>query len=166
MNEGNERTQMTGQILHSQLLKQYRLTVLQNNEDFSMEELQNQPEYQSVLQGFSISQDILMYTEKPCPTIRQYEYFTLEVIQRLAHCSNPCLIVDLRNVKIPDAKSRSKLRSELEYLSEVLTHYAVVVGADMQLKIAAKFIYQSLDVSFSFSTHSTPEEAVAYCKRL
>jgi len=140
--------------------------MLQDNADVSLQELPQLKEYQQVCQAFQEIEGILVYKEQIHPSTQQYEYFAMEVQSRLSVSENRCLIVDIQETQIRDARSRSKLRSELEHLSVVVSHYAVVVGTDVQLQIAAKFIYQSLDVDFTFSTHKSIEGAVQYCLSL
>jgi hypothetical protein len=95
--------------------------------------------------------------------------FTLDVLfDRLEEMATGldrfAYVVDLSDVKRPDAPVRAKLRERVAQINPRLAHVGLVVGGNAVIRAVAKLA--AFTVGFrSFSFHMTVDQALEACRR-
>jgi hypothetical protein len=107
---------------------------------------------------------LFMFNEVPVQTP-----FTLDVLfdrleELTAGLDQFAYVVDLSDVKRPDARVRERLRHRVARIRPRLAHVAVVVGGNAVIRAVAKLA--AFSVGFrSFTIHASLGEAVEACRR-
>jgi hypothetical protein len=73
-------------------------------------------------------------------------------------------VVDLSQVKRPDARTRERLRQRIAKLNHRLAHVGVVVGANVVIRAVAKLAAFAIGLR-SFTFHQSIDEAAEACRR-
>lgn len=111
-----------------------------------------------------LDERIFMIVEVPVQTP-----FTLDVLfdrldELTAGLDRFTYIVNLSNVKRPDAKARERLRQRVARINPRLAHVSLVVGANAVIRAVAKLAAFTMGFQ-SFSFHGSVDEAVEACRR-
>ena len=100
---------------------------------------------------------IIVYTEAPNTSIDQvnlyFDYLTEIAKNRKFH-----VILDLTKTSRPSAEIRSCLKNRFKRLEEDIISYHVIVGTNIFIKIAVKFIGSSIGLRF-FKISNSKEAA-------
>jgi len=106
---------------------------------------------------------LFLMTEVPVQTP-----FTLDVMfdrleELAAGLDRFAYVVDLSNVRRPDAAAREKLRQRVGEVNSRLVHVGLVVGGNVVIRAVAKLAAFAIGFR-SFSFHMTVDEALEACR--
>jgi len=73
-------------------------------------------------------------------------------------------VVDLRDVRRPDARTRARLKERILGINERLVHAGLAVGSNAVIRAVAKLVAHASGFR-SFSFHESVEEAKEACRR-